>query len=107
MPATKTRWVENETLTEVTVHTPAMWGGLRPQMHVVVYPETAFGIASRSYALTEELLNFHFTICTPQEVVLTAHGADGTDRPTPKQEQAERGDIVIPKASNIIDIQRG
>lgn len=85
MASTKTRFVENETLLQVTVHTPVMWAGLRPQMHVVSYPN------GRTYALTEDHLNLHFTIVSPQEVVLTAHGADGTDRPTHKQIQAEWG----------------
>lgn len=86
MASTKTRFIENETLLQVTVHTPVMWGGMRPQMHVVSYPN------GRTYAVTEDLLNLHFTIVTPQEVMLTAHGADGTDRPTGKQVEVERGD---------------
>lgn len=95
MAATKTRFIENETLLQVTVHTPVMWSGLRPQMHVVSYPN------GRSYALTEDLLNLHFTIVSPQTVELTAHGSDGTERPTPKQAEAERGDRYVPK----VDVQ--
>ncbi len=68
-----------------------MWAGLRPQMHVVSYPN------GRTYALTEDLLSLHFTIVTPQEISLTAHGADGTDRPTQKQCETERGDRLSPK----------
>ena len=86
MASTKTKFIENETLIQVNVHTPVMWNGLRPQMHVVSYPN------GRTFALTEDLLNLHFTIVTPQEVVLTAHGGDGTERPTFKQLQTERGD---------------
>jgi hypothetical protein len=88
MAITKTKFIENETLLQVTVHTPVMWAGLRPQMHVILYPN------GRTYALTEELLNAHFTIVSPQEIVVTAHGADGTDRPTQKQVEIERGDRV-------------
>ena len=95
MASTKTRFIENETLIQVTVHTPVMWAGLRPQMHVVSYPN------GRTYAVTEDLLNLHFTIVTPQEIALTAHGADGTDRPTSKQTEYERGDRYVPK----VDVQ--
>ncbi len=85
MAHTKTRFIENETLLQVTVHTPVMWGDLKPQMHVVSYPN------GRTYALSEDLLNLHFTIVTPQEISLTAHGADGTDRPTRNQLEVECG----------------
>lgn len=89
MAHTKTEFIENETLLRVTVHTPVMWEGLYPpQMHVVSYPN------GRTYAVTEELLNLHFTIVRPQTIALTAHGSDGTDRPTPKQRQVERGDRI-------------
>lgn len=91
MAATQTKFLENESLLQVTVHTPVMWAGLRPQMHVVLYPN------GRSYALTEELLNLHFTIMRPQEVVITAHGADGTDRPTQKQMEIESGARFSPR----------
>lgn len=97
MASTKTKFVENETLLQVTVHTPVMWSGLRPQMHVVSYPN------GRTFAVTEDLLNLHFTIVRPQEIVLTAHGADGTDRPTRKQMEAERGDRLVPKV-DVLDV---
>lgn len=97
MASTKTKFLENETLLQVTVHTPVMWTGLRPQMHVVSYPN------GRTYAMTEELLNLHFTIVSPQEIVITAHGADGTDRPTQKQMEAERGDRFSPMLADRLE----
>lgn len=100
MAHTKTRFVENESLLQVTVHTPVMWAGLRPQMHVVSYPN------GRTYALTEDLLNLHFTIVTPQEIVVAAHGADGTERPTAKQIQTERGDRLSPHLTDVNDLLR-
>lgn len=101
MAITKTKFIENETLLQVTVHTPVMWAGLQPQMHVVLYP------SGRTFAVTEELLNLHFTIVRPQEVVITAHGADGTDRPTSKQLDVERGTrLSVMSASHLSEALR-
>lgn len=75
-----TRFTENETGVEVSVFTPFPWGN-SPAVHTVKYP------SGRVYAVSEELLNRHFSIITPQEVFLNAYGVD--DRPTKKQTELD------------------
>lgn len=89
-----TRFTELETGIEVSVFTPFPWGDA-PITHVVMYPGSKFvhpetgEIAEspgRSYSVSEETLNKHFAIVTPQNVQVMAFGAV-YDRPTPKQKE--------------------
>jgi hypothetical protein len=83
-PACNIRFVENETQTEVQVESVFSWFDEHERIHIVTYP------TGRRYAMRDEDLNLHFTIVTPQEVVIRAWGNMGDDRPTPKQVALEQ-----------------
>jgi len=75
-------FTENETGERVSVTSIFVWGDENKRMHVARYA------SGRAFLVDDSVLNLHFTIVSPQEVVLMAFGHG--DRPTAKQREAEQ-----------------
>lgn len=77
------RFTENETGVEVIVEWFPKWGD-DPMMATITYPD------GRTFGATDARVSQHFTIVTPQEVVITkAYGGGLFDRPTDSQLKLE------------------
>jgi hypothetical protein len=81
------RFTENETGLPVEVETVFCWDSEEARQSIVTYPSVE-GQPGRRFALSQEQLNRHFTIVSPQEIFI--HGYGHTDRPTKKQQHADK-----------------
>lgn len=81
------RFIERETGLEVDVETVFSWDSELARVSIVSYPGVE-GQPGRRYAVSQEQLNRHFAIVTPQEIFLSAYGGH-FDRPTTKQRELE------------------
>lgn len=87
MPSVQTICItfqERETGLRVEVETPFTWGSDRPLFHVVRYPAPG----ATAYVITDEQLDRHFEIVTPQSVRVRASNV--WPRPTAKQRESEQ-----------------
>lgn len=73
------RFIENETGIEVSVETVFAWEP-HPLVNIITYP------SGRRYSLPDSEMSKHFTIVSPQQILVKGYG-NVDERPTPKQRE--------------------
>lgn len=79
------RFIENQTGLECTVETVFSWADENARESIVSIPVPQPGYPPRRYHISQDELARHFTIVTPQEIVM--HGYGLGDRPTKQQRE--------------------
>lgn len=81
-PAPRTRYTENATGLEVELDAHYQWGVHPPDFFVIHYPD------GRSFITPRAVIDRHFTIVSPQNVLLKSFGGD-INRPNRKQRELD------------------